>query len=83
MLKILDLFSAALFTLLLSGCANPKLLAATKDSASYKYDNNFISSKFVAQTASAHCAKYGKKAELRSSAISPVDKSHTDIFDCK
>ena len=82
-LKTFSIVSIFLSILLLSGCAPPKLLTATEDSVSYQYDNNFMSSKFVAQTAAAHCAKYGKKAELRSNTISSDNKSYTDIFDCK
>jgi hypothetical protein len=83
MLKTFNLVSISLFILLLSGCTTPKLLTATEESVSYEYDNNFISSKFVAQTAAAHCAKYGKKAELRSTTISSDNKRYTDIFDCR
>ena len=83
MLKTLNLVSISLCIPLLSGCATPKLLAATEKSVSYEYDNNFISSKFVAQNATAYCAKYGKKAELRSNSISSDNRSYTDIFDCK
>ena len=83
MMKTFSLIPASLSIILLMGCASPQLLAATANSVTYKYDNNFISSKFVAQTASAHCAKYGKKAELSSSTISLEDKSHTDIFECR
>ena len=50
MLKTFNLVSISLSILLLSGCATPKLLTATEDSVSYEYDNNFMSSKFVAQT---------------------------------
>jgi len=72
-----------LFAPLLAGCTTPRLLAATGNSVTYEYDNSFISSKFVAQTATSYCSNYGKKAVLRSSTLSPDNQKYTDIFDCK
>ena len=77
------IISICLFIPLLAGCTTPRVLTATGNSVSYEYDNSFISSKFVAQTATSYCANYGKKAELRSSTISSDKQRYTDIFDCK
>jgi len=82
-MKTFNLVTATSAILIVSGCATPEPLTATENSVSYEYDNNLVSSRSVAQSASAHCAKYGKKVELRSRTISSHDKWYTDIFDCK
>lgn len=82
-MKILNLATVSLVCLVLSGCSMMQTLTATENSVSYEYNVNFDSSLSVARQASAHCGRYGKKAELRSRTISPSGNWNTDIFDCK